>query len=92
MVDIAIEAIAPQLDAILSAYNEAHEVMKYPGVLGWKRCAAPTMMGAHPANRGNIGFMMSEALVSAHGHVEVGWSLRKANRGHGLWTALPTRS
>ena len=54
MVDIAIEAIAPQLDAILSAYNEAHEVMQYPGVVGWKRCAAPTMMGANPANRGNI--------------------------------------
>ena len=92
MVDIAIQAIAPEMDAILSAYSEAHEVvktwdsicdlvMKYPGVLWWKRCAAPTTMGAHPANRGNIGFMMSEALVNAHGHVEVGWSLRKANQG-----------
>ena len=83
MVDTAIQAIAPEMDAILSAYSAAHEVvktwdsicdlvMKYPNVLWWKRCAAPTTMGAHPANRGNIGFMMSEALVNAFHHMTPG--------------------
>ena len=65
----------------VSAWEAIACLLESHPALCWEQAWLATMVGVHPSNRGGLGFVVTEAMVTAAKHTNAGYSYSKACEG-----------
>eukprot|EP00959_Pyramimonas_sp_CCMP1952_P037047 775234-Pyramimonas_sp.AAC.1 len=90
-VDLAIEKVTPDVESLLSAYRQDGKHIrcfdglmdvfsKFPD-LKWTMQMQSKYVACHNLNRGTLGVLMGEALITASKNIADGYSFKRACDG-----------